>query len=94
MTFQKTYFLLGFFFLLPHSVTRRLCLCVCVAAALVVVSEVADQANDNLKQGVSSGCFESDLMRRLAKVFRRHSLSLPFSESGKCILRNGLSHDC
>lgn len=28
-------------------------LCVCVAAALVIVSEVADQANDNLKQGVS-----------------------------------------
>lgn len=27
---------------------------VCVAAALVIVSEVADQANDNLKQGVSS----------------------------------------
>lgn len=26
---------------------------VCVAAALVIVSEVADQANDNLKQGVS-----------------------------------------
>lgn len=25
---------------------------VCVAAALVIVSEVADQANDNLKQGV------------------------------------------
>lgn len=31
---------------------------VCVAAALVIVSEVADQANDNLKQGVSLVCIQ------------------------------------
>lgn len=42
-----------------HFIKFRLCinlslfLSVCVAAALVIVSAVADQANDNLKQGVS-----------------------------------------
>lgn len=37
----------------PSSNTLSFSFSVCVAAALVIVSEVADQANDNLKQGVS-----------------------------------------
>lgn len=34
------------------SVILFVCLCVSAAAALVVVSEISDQANDNLKHGV------------------------------------------